>query len=79
MGAYIIRRLVAMAAMLIALSMIVFLLFSALPADPARLVCGKSCTPQIIKAHQPQVRLRPAALRAIRTVRQGHLRRPDLR
>jgi peptide/nickel transport system permease protein len=50
MGAYIIRRLIAMATMLVALSVIVFLLFSVLPADPARLVCGKACTPQIIKA-----------------------------
>jgi peptide/nickel transport system permease protein len=50
MGAYIIRRLIAMAAMLIALSIIVFLLFAALPTEPARLVCGKSCTPQVIKA-----------------------------
>jgi peptide/nickel transport system permease protein len=49
-GAYIIRRLVAMVGMLIVLSVIVFLLFSALPTDPARLVCGKACTPQIIKA-----------------------------
>ena len=49
MGAYIIRRLIAMAAMLVVLSVIVFLLFAALPADPARLVCGKSCTPAIIK------------------------------
>jgi peptide/nickel transport system permease protein len=47
-GAYIIRRLIAMFAMLIVLSVIVFLLFAALPADPARLACGKSCTPQII-------------------------------
>jgi peptide/nickel transport system permease protein len=50
MGAYIVRRLVAMVGMLIALSVIVFLLFSVMPADPARLVCGKSCTPQIITA-----------------------------
>jgi peptide/nickel transport system permease protein len=50
MGAYIVRRLIAMAGMLVALSIIVFLLFSVLPTDPARLVCGKSCTPQIIKA-----------------------------
>jgi peptide/nickel transport system permease protein len=49
-GAYIVRRLIAMVAMLIALSVIVFLLFAALPTEPARLVCGKSCTPQIIKA-----------------------------
>jgi len=50
MGAYIVRRLIAMAAMLIAMSMIVFLLFAVLPADPARLVCGKACTPAIIAA-----------------------------
>jgi ABC-type dipeptide/oligopeptide/nickel transport systems, permease components len=49
-GAYIIRRLIAMVGMLIVLSVIVFLLFSVLPSEPARLVCGKSCTPQIIKA-----------------------------
>jgi peptide/nickel transport system permease protein len=50
MGAYIVRRLIAMVAMLIAMSVIVFLLFSVLPADPARLVCGKACTPAIIQA-----------------------------
>jgi peptide/nickel transport system permease protein len=50
MGAYIVRRLAAMVVMMIVLSVIVFLLFSVLPAEPARLVCGKSCTPQIIKA-----------------------------
>jgi peptide/nickel transport system permease protein len=49
-GAYIIRRVIAMVGMLIVLSVIVFLLFAALPTEPARLVCGKSCTPQIIKA-----------------------------
>jgi peptide/nickel transport system permease protein len=49
-GAYIIRRVIAMVGMLIALSIIVFLLFAVLPADPARLACGKACTPQIIKA-----------------------------
>jgi len=50
MGAYIVRRLIAMAIMLIFMSMIVFLLFAVLPADPARLVCGKACTPAIIAA-----------------------------
>ncbi len=50
MGAYIVRRLIAMALMLVLMSIIVFLLFAALPTEPARLVCGKSCTPQIIKA-----------------------------
>jgi peptide/nickel transport system permease protein len=48
MGAYIIRRLIAMVGMMIILSVIVFLLFSILPAEPARLVCGKACTPAII-------------------------------
>lgn len=52
MGAYVIRRVLAMVGMLIALSMIVFLLFTALPSDPARLTCGKTCTPQIIAANR---------------------------
>jgi peptide/nickel transport system permease protein len=55
MGTYIIRRIVAMILMLVALSIIVFLLFQALPADPASLTCGKSCNPQVIQ--QNRVRL----------------------
>ena len=55
MGTYIIRRVVAMILMLVALSMIVFLLFQALPADPAALTCGKSCSPQVIA--QNRIRL----------------------
>jgi len=54
-GTYIIRRVVAMILMLIALSMVVFLLFQALPADPAALTCGKSCNPQVIA--QNRIRL----------------------
>lgn len=57
MGAYIVRRMVAMVLMLIALSMIVFLIFNALPADPARLTCGKSCSPQIIEANRHRLGL----------------------
>jgi peptide/nickel transport system permease protein len=56
-GAYIVRRLIAMVLMLIALSMIVFLIFNALPADPARLTCGKSCSPQIIEANRHRLGL----------------------
>src|SRR4051794_9247758 len=41
--------------MLIALSMVVFLLFQALPSDPAALTCGKSCNPQVIA--QNRIRL----------------------
>ncbi|MGN6612982.1 MAG: ABC transporter permease [Angustibacter sp.] len=55
MGTYIIRRVVAMILMLVALSVIVFLLFQALPADPASLTCGKSCSPQVIA--QNRIRL----------------------
>jgi peptide/nickel transport system permease protein len=54
-GTYIIRRVIAMILMLIALSIIVFLLFQALPGNPAALTCGKSCTPQVIK--QNEIRL----------------------
>jgi peptide/nickel transport system permease protein len=56
-GAYIVRRLIAMVLMLIALSMITFLLFNALPADPARLTCGKACTPQVIEANRHRLGL----------------------
>jgi len=57
MGAYIVRRVIAMLLMLIAMSMIVFLLFSALPADPARLTCGKACTPQVVEANRHRLGL----------------------
>jgi peptide/nickel transport system permease protein len=46
---------IAMILMLVALSIIVFLLFQALPGNPAALTCGKSCTPQVIK--QNEIRL----------------------
>ena len=37
--------------------MIVFLLFNALPADPARLTCGKACTPEVIEANRHRLGL----------------------
>jgi peptide/nickel transport system permease protein len=55
MGTYIIRRLIAMILMLIALSMLVFGIFTILPADPASLTCGKSCNAQVIA--QNRIRL----------------------
>ena len=42
---YVIRRTVAIA--LMASSIITFLLFFAIPRDPARLTCGKNCTPTL--------------------------------
>ncbi len=57
MVGYLLRRLVAMLLTLVALSMIVFLIFNALPADPARLTCGKSCSPQIVEANRHRLGL----------------------
>ena len=57
MAADVVRRLLAMVGMLIALSMIVFLIFNALPADPARLTCGKSCSPSVIAANRTRLGL----------------------
>lgn len=57
MGPYIIRRVVAAFAMLVVLSIVTFLLFSALPSDPAALTCGKSCSPQVIKANRHRLGL----------------------
>jgi peptide/nickel transport system permease protein len=41
-----------MVLLLFLLSITVFFLFSLLPGDPARLTCGKACTPQIIAANR---------------------------
>jgi peptide/nickel transport system permease protein len=57
MGAYIVRRVIAMILMIIVMSMIVFLLFAALPADPARLTCGQRCTPQVVEANRVRLGL----------------------
>jgi peptide/nickel transport system permease protein len=49
---YIVKRLLSIVAMLVVISIAVFLLFYAVPADPARLTCGKNCTPTIIAANR---------------------------
>jgi len=43
---YLIRRLLSAVAILAVVSAITFFLFFALPGDPARIDCGKVCTPQ---------------------------------
>lgn len=48
MGAFIVRRLIAVALMLVALVITTFFMFSALPANPAALSCGKNCEPEQI-------------------------------
>jgi peptide/nickel transport system permease protein len=49
---YTIRRVLLMLLMLLLLTLVVFLLFTLLPGDPARLTCGKSCTPAIVEANR---------------------------
>jgi peptide/nickel transport system permease protein len=47
---YIIRRLIGVAVLLVVISFITFMLFFAIPNNPAALSCGKGCTPEVIKA-----------------------------
>ena len=57
MGAYIVRRILLMLLMLFLVSVAVFVLFSLVPTDPARLTCGKGCTPEIIEANRVRLGL----------------------
>lgn len=52
MTAYIVRRVLLMFTLLVILSIATFVLFNLLPGDPARLTCGKACTPAIIEANR---------------------------
>ncbi len=45
---YLIRRLLSAAAILVVISVITFLIFFALPSNPALLACGKTCSPSRI-------------------------------
>ncbi len=49
---YVIRRAIGAFIMLFIVSVVTYALFYALPTDPARLTCGKNCTPQIIAANR---------------------------
>ena len=55
MAAYVFRRVLLMITLLFLLSVAVFFLFQMLPGDPARLTCGKACTPQIIEANRKRL------------------------
>ncbi|MEY9854666.1 peptide/nickel transport system permease protein [Catenulispora sp. GAS73] len=50
MFGFILRRGLGAALILFAVSAVTFFLFFALPSDPARLSCGKTCTPQTLAA-----------------------------
>ncbi len=57
MFGYIVRRVLGMLLLLFLLSIAVFFLFNLLPGDPARLTCGKACSPQIIAANRHRLGL----------------------
>src|SRR5512146_2877709 len=52
-----VRRFALMFLLLFLISVSVFFLFNLLPGDPARLTCGKACTPQIIEANRHRLGL----------------------
>ena len=57
MSAYVVRRVISMIILLLLLTLVVFILFSLLPADPARLTCGKGCTPAVLEANRHKLGL----------------------
>ena len=57
MVGYLIRRFVGMIILLFLLSITVFFLFSLLPGDPARLTCGKACSPEIVESNRHRLGL----------------------
>lgn len=49
---FVTRRLFFAVLLLLAVSVVTYLLFSALPVDPAALTCGKNCKPDLIAANR---------------------------
>ena len=65
MIAYIVRRVVSGHHPDLVMSLVTFLLFFASPIDPARVSCGKNCSPAL-QAPDPQgARLRQAGHRPV--------------
>ena len=57
MAGYLFRRVLGMIMLLFLLTLTVFFLFNMLPADPARLTCGKACSPAVIEANRKRLEL----------------------
>ena len=73
MVGYITRRLLGMVLLLLVLTMAVFFLFNLLPSDPARLTCGKICTPALLEANRHKLGLdMPAKLLALAQFAEDH-------
>jgi peptide/nickel transport system permease protein len=54
---YLIRRVLGMVLLLFLLTLAVFFLFNMVPGDPARLTCGKICTPTALAANRHKLEL----------------------
>jgi peptide/nickel transport system permease protein len=54
---YLIRRIAGMVLLLFLLTLAVFFLFNMIPGDPARLTCGKICTPTLLAANRHKLEL----------------------
>jgi peptide/nickel transport system permease protein len=54
---FLVRRILGVFLLLFLLTIAVFFLFSIAPGAPARLTCGKSCTPDIIEANRHRLGL----------------------
>ena len=57
MGGYIVRRVLGMVLLLFLLTLATFILFNMLPFDPARLTCGKVCTPALLESNRHRLGL----------------------
>ncbi len=57
MGAYLLRRLIAAALILLGVSFITFVLLYVLPADPVRQIAGRSATPATVESIRQQLGL----------------------
>ena len=77
MTAYVLRRLLQAAVILVGVSLITFLLLFALPADPARMIAGRSATVETVSRIRAELGLdRPLAVQYARYLRR--LSRGDL-
>lgn len=52
MSQFVIRRIVIIFFMLVAISIVTFVLFFMIPSNPARYTCGNRCTAQILKSNK---------------------------
>ena len=57
MAGYLVRRVALMVALLFLVTIATFVLFNLVPGDPARLYCGKSCSPAVLDAIHERMEL----------------------